>query len=651
MNKPLFLKKIYSNKKLKKSLNKIIYKQLYKRFKVKVKYFINRDDIIIFINEKDVLKKIYKFISKCINSDAINIYNLDENIEYTKIIKISQNIIIISENGSITISKKIGALDREIINKFTVENYYKEYKEYKEKKIDPYTGKVNIKEGSDGISYNMFEKNIKHISESACKRIRKEKYFFSPFIEVDVPKPPYVNSQIREARKVGKIRTLSMSTIKDTISQRLIYKSILEYCESKFSSLKEDPSYGYRINRSAPMAVKEIYKQIKDYNHVYILDADIRKFFDEIPHHRLLKSCEEFFGRENKLLLLLIKRFISVDKVKNTSPDNRHKKSKNKHKIRKGIPQGGVLSGLLANIYMYEFDKFIVNELYSKYKNKIKYFRYADDFLVLSKDKEILKNIYEDIKLYMDKLELTIHELGPLNSKTKIIDLSNSTSTESEKIKFLGFEISQNRIGIKEENINKFKKNLIESLDKYISKLEEKNFYPVLDKKAYDPKRSLEKILRLIRYKIYGNLAFEINKSKGKVNKNDILICEKCNGKINYRGWLTYFSIVTDVEQLKEIDIWIRRQIYKEYYRSTKKFTNGKPIRLKKVMLKKMNTPSLEQFYYRLKKSNVEYKEVCTCDKAEEYYSNELEECIDKYIFLDIVKDEYCKLSGLYLSK
>lgn len=651
MNDSLFLNKIFNNKNFKKTLNKIVYKQLYRKFETKVKYFIYKDDIILFISEKDVFDKIYKYTSKYINLDALKVYYLDEYEKQTKTLKISKDIIIISENGNITITKKTGGLDYYIIKQFTVENFIKEYEEYKEKKTDPYIHKVNIKEGSDGISYEMFEKNIKHISESACKRIRKEKYFFSSFIEVDVPKPPYVNSQIKEAREQGAIRVLSMATIKDIITQKLIYKSILEYCENKFSSLKEDPSYGYRINRSAPMAVKQIYIQIKRHKKIYVLDADIKKFFDEIPHNKLLKNCEVFFGSENKLLLILLKRFISVNKVKNTFLNKKTKKSKNIHKIRKGIPQGGVLSGLLANIYMHEFDKFVVYELYDKYNNNIKYFRYADDFLILSSNKDILKNVYQDIKLYMNRLELTIHELGPIDSKTKIVDLTKSTGVKVEKVNFLGFEISQNYIGIKEDNINKFKNKFVDSLSEYINKLENNGFYPVLHKKAYDPMSSLEKILRMIRYKVYGNLAFEMNNCKGKFSEKDLLICKNCNGKINYRGWLTYFSIITDVEQLKKLDIWIRSQIYKEFYRSTKKFTNGKPIRLKKAMLQKLNTPSLEQFYYKLKRINIEYREICTCGKEQEYYENESEEYIDKYVFLDIVRDEYCKLSGLYLSK
>ena len=190
-----------------------------------------------------------------------------------------------------------------------------------------------------------------------------------------------------------------------------------------------------------------------------------------------------------------------------------------------------------------------------------------------------------------------------------------------EKINFLGFEIDSHNIRIKKDNVEKFKNNFKTDLEKYILKLENKNLYPVLDRRLYHPHKTLEKVIYFTRYKVYGNLAFEMNTCNGEIKASEFLICKKCGGKKNYRGWLTYFSLITDIEQLKEIDIWIRKQIYKEFYRSTKKFTNGKPIRLKKAMLKKMNVPSLEKFYYNIKNLNFKNKKVCECNELQDEYN------------------------------
>jgi RNA-directed DNA polymerase len=273
-------------------------------------------------------------------------------------------------------------LDDKLIEGFSVDNFVNQYKAYKVNKTDIYTGKIKIQMGVDGVDYKDFEKNLDKFAEHTCKRVIKGRYFFSPFREHEVPKPPFTS--LKEAKKhENKTRTLSIATIKDVVFQKIFYNVIEDYCEERFNEIKAEVSFAYRRGKSAPEAARKIYSAVKKEGFEYALDGDIQKFFDKIPHDLLYKKIQHFFGPRNKLVILYLKRFFSVDRVLFNDYDGNIKKfftEKPKRTLRKeGIPQGGVLSGLVANIFMHDFDKYMVEIMYPKYEDQIKYFRYADD--------------------------------------------------------------------------------------------------------------------------------------------------------------------------------------------------------------------------------------------------------------------------------
>lgn len=494
-------------------------------------------------------------------------------------------------------------LDEKLLKEFSIEKFKEEYECFRNKKIDVFeNNKIKIPMGVDGIDYKNFgksenlEKNAKYI----CQRLKRGNYFFHPFREIEVPKPPF--QDLKKARRNNKIRILSISSIRDVICQKLIYNVIVDYCEEKFKELKTEVSFGYRKGKSAPMAVRKIHNLISKEEYFFILDADISKFFDDIPHKNLENKLKFFFGIENKILNKYLRRFVSVDKVESKFYVNRKKyknwitkndgrertrifyNAKPIRKLRKkGIPQGGVLSGLIANIYLHDFDKYVVKKLYAKYNEKIKYFRYADDFIILSKEPEILEKIGIEIEEYLNRQGLKLN-----HEKTNVLNLD---SDNKQSLEFLGFKINSKNISIKNDNIIKFQDKVNSIIQRY---------------KITDKKKNLDKMIENINFKIIGNENFENN------NK----ICKICDKIIVPRSWMSYFGSITDIEILKKLDTWIRKVICKKYYHDTNK-------RINKKDLIEMKIESLELQYYKYKKiyrKTQKFKNVCKCELNSEFY-------------------------------
>ena len=166
---------------------------------------------------------------------------------------------------------------------------------------------------------------------------------------------PSACKQVIIPKKNGTQRELKIPTIRDRIIQQALLNVISPLMEEKFSSV----SFAYRPNLSYINAVEKI-ADWRDMGYVWVLDADIVKFFDNIDHHRLLKEVRLHI--EHPGILCLIKSWISVGVETREGlilP-------------QKGIPQGAVISPILANIYLHEFDEIIS-------ATDLKIVRYADE--------------------------------------------------------------------------------------------------------------------------------------------------------------------------------------------------------------------------------------------------------------------------------
>jgi retron-type reverse transcriptase len=190
-----------------------------------------------------------------------------------------------------------------------------------------------------------------------------------------------------------KPRIIHKATVRDRLLHHLIYQELYEYFDPKFIY----DSYSCRLEKGTHRAInrfREFYRKVSRNNTktCFILKCDIRKFFANIDHNILKEILSKTVFDTDILWLLgrVIDSFNSIYAIA---------------EMKKGLPLGNLTSQLLVNIYMNEFDQFVKRELKVKY-----YIRYADDFVILAKDKnELLLNLLYMRDYLENKLKLNMH--------------------------------------------------------------------------------------------------------------------------------------------------------------------------------------------------------------------------------------------------
>ncbi len=240
----------------------------------------------------------------------------------------------------------------------------------------------------------------------------------------------------------GKQRPLGIPAIKDRVVQTAT-KSLLEpIFEADFL----DCSYGFRPNRSCHEALEEI-RIWTNKGFKFVLDADISGYFDNINHEKLLEFVHMRIS--DRKILKLIRKWLKCGVVGEIKENEI------------GTPQGGVISPLLANIYLHEFDKF----WHTQTTVRGKLVRYADDFVILFASREDAELGLRLVNAKMTELGLTLN-----TEKTKIVDMRNG----KEGFDFLGFHHRQSmskryrkRYTVKfprKESVKKLKRNVREMI-------------------------------------------------------------------------------------------------------------------------------------------------------------------------------------------
>ena len=208
---------------------------------------------------------------------------------------------------------------------------------------------------------------------------------------------PFPCKQVIIPKRNGKQRELKIPTVRDRIVQQALLHILCPLMEQKFSAA----SFAYRPNLSYLNAVETV-AQWRDQGYQWVLDADIVKFFDTIDHQRLLQQVR--FHINHSGILCLIKSWLSAGVLTEAGV----------MVSQKGIPQGAVISPILANIYLHEFDEWVT-------VTDLGLVRYADDFLVLAQTQaRILEanleviNLLETmgLRLHPEKTQVTNFERG-----------------------------------------------------------------------------------------------------------------------------------------------------------------------------------------------------------------------------------------------
>jgi group II intron reverse transcriptase/maturase len=273
--------------------------------------------------------------------------------------------------------------------------------------------------GVDEMSMKDFEEKLNGNLYKIWNRLASGTYFPPAVREVEIPK------------KDGKVRKLGIPTVGDRIAQTVIK----DYMEASIDKLFHENSYGYRPLKSAHQALEKARINVTQFD--WVIDMDIKGFFDNINHELILKALDKVV--EEKWVKMYCKRWLEMpaQKMDGTIIS----------KGGLGTPQGGVISPLLANLFLhYAFDMWI-----AKKHPLIRFERYADDIIVHCQTKDEAETILLQISERMEQCKLELHPL-----KTKIVYCKDFKRIEPHKqvqFDFLGFSFQprptrDNRTGI-----------------------------------------------------------------------------------------------------------------------------------------------------------------------------------------------------------
>lgn len=305
-------------------------------------------------------------------------------------------------------SRKIQEFQRKLYEKAKANPKYRFYslydKTYRTDILEEAYRRAKANGGTCGVDGVTFEEikakgEIEYLAELQ-EELKGEQYKPKAVKRVYIPKAN------------GKVRPLGIPTIRD----RIVQTAFLMMLEPIFEADFTESSYGFRPKRSAHDAIREIYKYL-NWGCEEIYDVDLEKYFDTVEHWKLMKLLARRIS--DGKILHVIKQWLSSGYIE----EAQH------HQSKRGTPQGGVISPLLANIYLNPMDKaFERNKLGSIKEGSIHIVRYADDMIILAQ-KNLAKGI-EIVEHYTKRLGLSINK-----EKTRALNLK-----EEKKVEFLGFQ-------------------------------------------------------------------------------------------------------------------------------------------------------------------------------------------------------------------
>jgi RNA-directed DNA polymerase len=259
--------------------------------------------------------------------------------------------------------------------------------------------------GIDQQSWADFDKEPERNLYVIWNRLASGSYHPQPVREVEIPK------------KDGSKRKLGIPTLRDRIAQQVVK----DYMEKRIDKLFHENSYGYRPLKSAHQAIEQVRQNTFGFD--WVLDMDISKFFDEVDHDLTLKAVSHVM--EEKWVLMYVERWLKMPVQKQDGTVE--------PKQGKGTPQGGVISPLLANLYLH----FAMDKWLSNHYPTVRFVRYADDVVIHCSTHQQAEQVKEALINRLAEVKLKVNE-----SKTHIAyckDYRRKESHEKVKFEFLGF--------------------------------------------------------------------------------------------------------------------------------------------------------------------------------------------------------------------
>lgn len=256
--------------------------------------------------------------------------------------------------------------------------------------------------GADGQSIKDFEQNLAGNLYCIWNRLASGTYFPPPVLQVEIPK------------RDGGVRALGIPTVGDRMAQTVVAMQLGPIAERQF----HPNSYGYRPGRCAHQAVEQARKRC--WRYAWVLDLDIRAFFDSLDHALVMRAIRRF--TEERWMLLYIERWLKASVVRSdgcAEPRSR------------GTPQGGVVSPVIANIFLHlAFDRWMHENF-----TDVPFERYADDIIVHCRSKAEAEQMRQRIAERLERCGLQLHP-----EKTRIVCCRpDAIVEEAKRFDFLGF--------------------------------------------------------------------------------------------------------------------------------------------------------------------------------------------------------------------
>jgi len=274
---------------------------------------------------------------------------------------------------------------------------------------------VKANKGAAGIDRQSIEgfaaNELVYLSELG-KDLEQGKYRPQAVRRVEIPKAG------------GKTRPLGIPTVKDRIVQTAVKRVIEPIFEKEFLPM----SYGFRPGKGCKDALREVDGYLKE-GYTHVVDADLKGYFDSIPHDLLTKRIEEHIS--DGRLLDLLASWLQQDIVKGLES----------WKPTAGTPQGAVISPLLANLYLHPLDV-------KMSKLGYRMVRYADDFVILCQTASQAQAALEEVKVWVEENGLTLHP-----DKTHMGDCC----VEGQGFEFLGYRFEAGRRWVRKKSLQGFK--------------------------------------------------------------------------------------------------------------------------------------------------------------------------------------------------
>jgi len=278
---------------------------------------------------------------------------------------------------------------------------------------------VKANDGSAGVDYQtieMYERNLEENLERLSERLREETF-----------QPQAIRRHWIEKMGSKEKRPLGIPTVQDRVAQAALRHTLEPIFERDFAQ----QSYGFRPNRGCKDALRRVDELLRA-GYVYVVDTDLKGYFDSIPHEPLVKRIEEKIadGRVLKLIRAYLNQRI-MEEMREWTPTG-------------GTPQGAVLSPLLSNVYLDPLD-------HQMEKGGFQMVRYADDFVILCQSQEEAQEALRRVQEWVEEVGLTLHP-----TKTRIVHASQ------EGFDFLGYHFERGQRWPRKKSLEKFRATIRE---------------------------------------------------------------------------------------------------------------------------------------------------------------------------------------------